>query len=120
MSEERPPLSQQGLAAIDLIQRTGAKSFQIRYSDDEEPVVWMAIAEFVRSGSAPESPTHEVAASLRPERAVMRLADQLVDGGICVRCGLTAGVAHDLKAYPLGVCWYQYDPELGKYRRSCE
>lgn len=103
------------MAAIDLIGRTGAKGIQIRYSDDEQPIVWMAVADY-REG-------HECAAALEPLRALLRLCDQLIDGATCVHCRRPSGITEDWEVQmPLDkvVCWYQYDPELAKFRRSCE
>lgn len=103
-------------ACTDLVQRVGAKSFQVRYSDDLQPVVWMAVAEFT-------GVPHQVAAALSPGRAAYRLVEQLVDGGRCQHCGKPSGITDDFTAtMPMGrhVCWYQYDPELRKFRRGCE
>lgn len=58
------------VAAITALRRGGARKFQLRYSDDEDPVVWMAIVEVAGGG-------HEVAASLHPVRAVLRLCERL-------------------------------------------
>lgn len=102
-------------AAIDLIGRTGARSFQIRYDDDPEPTVWIADAAW-KDG-------HECGAGMTPLRAVERLLETIVDGSTCVPCGRVAGVQSDFTArlpFPDTVCWYVYDPELTTYRRSCE
>lgn len=102
-------------AAIDLIGRTGARGLQIRYSDDEQPIVWMAVIGH-RDG-------HEAAAGLDPLTAVMRLLDEVVDGGRCVHCRRVSGVSDDwTREQPLAeqICWYVYDPELQRFRRSCE
>jgi hypothetical protein len=57
--------------AITYLRRNcGARAFQLRYSDDEQPVIWMALA-IVEGGG------HEVAASLHPVRAVERLCERL-------------------------------------------
>jgi hypothetical protein len=104
------------LAAIDFIRRTGARSVQVRYSDDEEPVVWFVVASF-------DGDRHEVDASLHPTRAALRLCERLADGGQCRHCGRPTGLEPDsLDTMPLDelVCWYQYDPELATFRRGCE
>lgn len=115
-----PPMSDQSLAAVQQIAHTGAKSFQIRYSDDEPPVVWVAIAEY----ELDEQIFYKLGASLDPDKAILALLDEVIDGGVCVHCGKPAGVESDLGELnmPLSsiICWYQYDPELKKYRRSCE
>ena len=103
-------------AGIELIGRTGAKSFQIRYSDDEEPVVWFAVALY-DDGKA------ETAASLDPVMAILRLAERLIDGGMCTHCKRPAGLeTHHIEDMPWEeyICWYQFDPELKTYRRGCE
>jgi hypothetical protein len=104
------------IAAVDLIGRTGAKSFAIRYTDDEPPVVWAAVAEY-GDGRA------EAAGALHPIVAVLRLAELLVDGGQCTHCGRPTGLDVDsIDTMPLDtlVCWYQFDPELATFRRGCE
>jgi hypothetical protein len=107
------------LAAVDLIRRTGASSFQIRYSDDEQPIVWFVVSTHVVDGHE----VHEVDASLDPVRAALRLCERLVDGGRCAHCGRPAGLEPDsIDTMPADdlICWYQYDPELETFRRACE
>lgn len=106
-------------AAVDLIGRTGADSFQIRYSDDEKPVIWMAVASYKVSDTEERS---EVDASLHPVRAVLRLAERLVDGGICQHCKRPAGLDPDsIDKMPMDelVCWYQFDPSTAKFVKGC-
>lgn len=114
-AEEKRERDQRFGAALDLIKRTGALAVQIRYSDDEEPTVWFVVAEYEREGKK----LHETAAAMNPFTAAMRLVDQLVDGAECVHCHKPI---HDLNPTPLDdlFCWYVYDPELKKFRRSCE
>jgi hypothetical protein len=105
-------------AAIDLIGRTGAKGFELRYDEgesDEQRTVWMAIAEWPHGWDA--------GAGTTPARAAMRLLDQVIDGGACAHCGRPTGVTdHWESGMPLAaaVCWYVFDPETEKFRRSCE
>jgi len=104
------------LGAIAMIRRTGASSVSIRYSDDEQPVVWLVVASY------PED-RHEVDAALDPIRAILRLLERLVDGGQCQHCGRPTGLEPDsLETMPLDkfVCWYQWDPEVKTFRRGCE
>ena len=106
------------LAGVEMVQRTGSKQFQLRWSDDEEPVVWMAVSIHDDDGRR-----WEVAAGQTPFVAVGRLLEQLVDGGVCTHCGRPAGLDPDsIETMPLNelVCWYQYDLELKKFRRGCE
>jgi len=77
--------------------------------------VFVSIASYRDGWDAGAGPT--------PVLSVERLLDQLLDGvGQCKHCHRPTGVAHDLAEMPLAdhVCWYQYDPELNTYRRSCE
>ena len=111
-------------AALDLLGRTGAGEFQIRYCEEEEPTVWMAIAHW------PERPglviEHwDVGGGLNPWTAMLRLCESTIDGGTCIHCHKPTGIddkpvdALD-KATEMIICWYRYDPELNTFRRSCE
>lgn len=118
------------LAGVKLLERTGAKSFQIRYDDEQEPVVWVAVGQWfvnpatMRPMAAKKGAVEhwECAAAINPVRAVLRLCDQMMDGGECTHCGKPSGVAHSPEQMPASefVCWYQFDPELAVYRRGCE
>lgn len=102
-------------AAIDLLRRTGATEVQVRYSDDPQPLVWMAVARW--------KDNHESAGAMSPLRAVLRLLEVVVDGGTCRHCSRPSAVSDDFTAtMPLAdhVCWYQFDPELSVFRRGCE
>ena len=115
MSDELSTRDQDMLqAAVDMVGRTGATAFQIRYDDSEEPVVWMAVAEWGDKA--------EVGASLHPIKAVTRLLETVIDGGKCTHCQRPTGITDEVDDMPLGnhVCWYQYDPELKTFRRGCE
>lgn len=122
------------VAAYDMLRRTGAQAVQLRYSDDEQPVVWFAVAVYGSHHLAEgcdgcDDPGHrvpvaETAAALGPERAVLRLCEQLIDGAQCVHCqhptsfypDVADTVAEDL----VGICVYMWDPELATFRRGCE
>jgi hypothetical protein len=111
-----PSVDRKMVAAIEWVRSTVSKTFQLRYQDDEQPVVWMALAGF------PDD-HYEVAAALNPLRAVLRLCEKIGDGGVCTHCSRPSGFEPDsLNLMPMSdvVCWYQWDPELGKYRRGCE
>lgn len=100
-------------AAVDLIGRTGARQFQIRYSDDEQPVIWVAAACW--------NNRWEAAAGMHPLTAVFRLCDAVIDGGTCTHCRRPAGFAPDPDSMPLDaiICWYQFDPSTGKFVKGC-
>jgi hypothetical protein len=104
-------------AYVDMIGRTKALEFQVRYCDEEEPVVWLACARYEGAWQA--------AAGMTPETAVERLAESLIDGGRCRHCERPTGITTDLEmeesVLPEGlICWYTYCPELHTFRRSCE
>lgn len=101
-------------AVVDMVGRTGAKEIQIRYSDEEKPTVWFAVAVY-------SDDRFDCGAGADPYMAVCRLLDQLVDGGQCTHCGRPTGFSPDPDSLPLGdvVCWYQYDPSTKKIVRGC-
>lgn len=115
-------------AAVKFLRRTGMREFQLRYSDDEAPVVWMAIAKYsVDENTIPVAEggrlVYEVDASLDPLRATLRLCERMADGGLCTHCHRPTGFEPDsLNSMPLSehVCWWQWDPELRVFRRGCE
>lgn len=102
------------LALIDMVGHTGSESCQIRYSDDDQPVIWMAVGKW--------GDRHEVGAATDPVTAAFRLLETVVDGGTCTHCKKPTGITQDFDDMPMEtlVCWYQYDPELKKFRRGCE
>ncbi len=116
--------------AVDLIRRTGAREFQIRYCEEEEPVVWMALAmHLIRDGRpVPDdgAETWSVGSGFTPTAAIFSLCDSLMDGGTCQHCGRPTGFIPDNERQvdeELGapfVCWYRWDPELQTFRRKCE
>lgn len=118
MTAAGPEIDPRFIAALDLVGRTGAKWTQIRYSDDEEPVVWFIVAGYEKDGRK----GHQVGASFDPVTAALALLDQLIDGARCTHCNKPSGVVADPGDIPFGsvICWYQYDPELQTFRRGCE
>lgn len=106
-------------AMLDLLGRTGASQVQIRYSDDEQPTVWFAVALY-----GPDR--WETAAGPDPGSALARLCERVIDGGQCTHCGRPTAfdLVHDdslVEAFSAGsVCWYLWDPELATFRRGCE
>lgn len=122
MSE--PLLDPRAMAGVDLLRRTGAKQFQVRYSDDEEPVVWIAASSW--QGKNPltgkDRERWEVAGGLDPTVAIMRLCEQVIDGGQCQHCGKPTIFQPLPETDGLEVlgCVYAFDPELATFRRGCE
>jgi hypothetical protein len=113
-------------ALVTLIGHTGATQFETRFSEGEadgEPTVWMSIATFHLA----DGDTFEVAAGANPFESTVRLAEVLIDGGTCRHCQRPSALEPDPEADNLtsflvnGVfCFYEWDPELELYRRSCE
>lgn len=109
------------LAALEFIQHTGASQLQIRYSDDEQPVIWMVVALY--DGQNPGNTKGvDVDAATGPLRAALRLCERLADGGQCVHCSRPSGFDPDsLDTLPMNefICWYQFDPGARKFIRGC-
>ena len=121
------------IAGMDLVRRTGAQQFSIRWDEptDDLPVAWCALARWrLNSEGRPVPPgvpfagmAVKVGAGLDPVVAVLDLAAKAIDGGECVHCGKPTGLEERFDAPDLFgeiVCWYQWDPELSTFRRSCE
>lgn len=109
------------LAAVKLLQRTGAQTYRIGHSDleDGNPVVWYAVAEWVGNRA-------EAAGALDPLTATLRLCERVIDGGQCAHCKRpTIFDDNPLDSPPdellsaMG-CVYAWDPELSTFRRGCE
>ena len=104
-------------AAVDMIERTGAAEYRHDSLTFDDKIVWIATVAY------PDG-RWDSAASPAPYRSALRLAEQLVDGGTCVHCKRPTGLEERFDEPPAGpfnlVCWFQYDPELKKFRRGCE
>jgi len=99
--------------AVDLLRRTGAAEFQIRYCEEEQPVVWIAAARWRKHWQA--------AAAMVPLQAVFRLCDEVIDGGTCQHCKRPTGFEPSMDPMPLDklVCWYQWDASNKVFARGC-
>lgn len=113
-------------AGVDLLRRTGIREFQIRYSDDVLPVVWIAVARWQFEKGVPVADggrtRWDAGSALTPVKAMLRLLDHALDGGLCKHCSRPSGVTTDIDEMPMEqfICWYQFDPELKTFRRGCE
>ena len=112
-------------AAVALLGRTGADHFEIRYCEESEPVVWIAAAHWPDRPEVGMPDHYEVAGGLTPWRAMFRLCEAVMDGGVCRHCGRPTMVDDkpadsSLAAMEAVVCSYRYDPELDTFRRACE
>ena len=109
------------LAALEFIRRTGASSIDIRFQDDDQPIVWMVVAQY--DGENPmKTVGAEVDAAFNPLRAALRLCERLADGGQCRHCHRPTGLDPDsLDTLPMNnvICWYQFDPGAKKFIRGC-
>lgn len=112
------------LAGVQLLDRTGARSFQIRYSpdDDPPPTIWTAAVEYREAFGIAHKKHWKVAAGLSPLGAVLRLCEDVIDGGRCVHCNRPTVFVPDSDTRMLDRlgCVYAYDPELRTFRRGCE
>jgi hypothetical protein len=128
-----PHLDPRFLAGVKLLERTGAKTFRIGYSDEDDgpPTVWYAVATWRGrvAGGYPVRDTEraEAAAALDGTTAVMRLCEAVIDGGVCTHCQQPTIFDPDPPDDdPLSDlldrmgCRYAWDPELSTFRRSCE
>jgi hypothetical protein len=100
-------------AAFGLLERTGAEECQVRYCEEEQPVIWMAAGRW--------GGHWEAAAGMNPLVALYRLLDSVIDGGTCQHCGRMTGFEPSTDPMPLGqlVCWYQYDPSTRTFAKGC-
>lgn len=125
---DQPELDPKAIAAVDMLRRTGAADMQIRYSDDEQPVVWIAVARYRWANGRPQ-PTGPVtrwktAAGHDPTEALLRLCEKVIDGGECVHCHRPTMFHAELDDAPTILdplfCSCEWDPELNTFRRACE
>lgn len=121
--EDGSPNDPRFTAAIEMLERTGIATFGLRYQDDEEPIVWIAVVEYKAEKTPKIGDGAEAAAAMSPLQAVLRLCEQIMDGGQCSHCKRVCAIETDWRnRLPLedAVCWYVYDPETQKFRRGCE
>lgn len=115
------------IAAIDLVRRNGAKEIQLRYDDEQNPIVWVAVAGFSvidgKIGQRGKINAHQVGAGLTPLNSVFSLCHACLDRhGFCAHCGRNTMFDEIFEEHPTQnfYCWYQWDPELQTFRRGCE
>jgi hypothetical protein len=96
------------LAAIDLIGRTGAHSFEVGFDDDQTPTTWWAQARYSgRLMFTDDEPD--------PLHAVEQLLLRIVNGGRCTHCRRTTTVG----ASPIPFkCAYVIT--AGRYEPACQ
>lgn len=115
------------VAAIDLVRRNGAREIQLRYDDEQNPIVWVAVAGFSIVNGKPSGRgkvnAYQAGGGIDPLSAIFALCRALLDRrGICVRCGKNTMFDETFESQPLeySYCWYQWDPEMKIFRRGCE
>jgi hypothetical protein len=126
----RTDLDPRFAAGVQLLERTGARSFRVGHSDegDGEPTVWYAVATWGLDPSTgkplPKGGRirHEAAGAMHPLGAVLRLCERVIDGGECAHCHLPTIFVEDTDTGLLDRmgCVYAWDPELATFRRGCE
>lgn len=97
------------VAALDLVQRTGAKQCQFGYLHDDVPIEeadWYAYAQFRGARIIVE---HKQG----PAEAVEALARRLLDGALCRRCGTLIRLADEGE----GCRWTRQGP---KWTPGCD
>lgn len=130
-TDDQPnPFAEDGryLAAVDLLARVGAKNYRVGHTDtDDQPVIWHATVELRQYYGMAFVRHYECAAAMDGVTATLRLAERLIDGGMCTHCGRMTvfsadpdTTAEEAMTGALGGCLYAYDPELRTFRRSCE
>lgn len=95
------------VACADLAGRTGAKSFNIGYLDDEAPYKWYA--EALYKGARLFSDEYN-----NPNDAADALARRLLEGGTCTNCKRETSATNASKRY---CYWYRID---SAWIRSCD
>ena|SRR5436190_7260900 len=115
------------VAAIDLVRRNGAREIQLRYDDEQNPIVWVAVAGFSIIKGKPSGRgkvnAHQAGGALSPLEAIFALCRACLDRhGLCVHCGRNTMFDESFESQPLEkfYCWYQWDPEMKTFRRGCE
>lgn len=116
------------IAALDAVRRTGAISVQIRYQDDEEPVVWVVVAEHLRDARGlpvgrdrePAEQIWTVGGGLEPTTAAVRCAEQLVDGGTCAHCTKPAALDPDGDLHLPGFCLLRWRAKTATFVQDCQ
>lgn len=112
LSKSKPSvLDPRFTATIDLIGRAGAVNVQIRFCEEEQPMVCMIVAEFRAH--------HQTGIGLTPVEAVFDLAHKLVEGAVCVHCYRPARFDPNGDMSTGVFCLYRWLPLYNGFRRGC-
>lgn len=114
-------------AAIKFLERLGAREFQMRFDDEQRPIVWVAISGYSIINGKPATRgkinAHQTGCGMDPLTAMFNLmTNSLNFRGLCNHCGRNTMFDESFGEVPMAdvYCWYQWDPELKLYRRGCE
>jgi hypothetical protein len=119
---ERPEgVTELAMACIDMVGHTGAIATDIRYQDDQLPVVWMAVGQWNVEGHD----VYQVGAAFTVENALCKLLEDVMDGGECTHCHRPVGFDANQPLYAdMGdsglVCWYFFNPDTKKIQGGCQ
>lgn len=115
------------VGAIDLVRRNGAREVQLRYDEEQNPIVWVATAGFSIINGKPSSRgkinAYQAGGGLDPLLALFALCRACLDRqGYCRHCNRNTMFDETFEPQPLEdfYCWYQWDPEMQTFRRGCE
>lgn len=86
-----------------------------RFSGEEEPIVWIVVAEYSTGACLVE-------AGLDYLSAILKLCERITYGATCPYCSRPAAFDPNLLDLPVSgpLCWTLWDPELRVFRRNCE
>jgi hypothetical protein len=81
------PQADEVVAAADLVGRSGGRSFEVGYLNDDPPHEWYATATY--RGARVIAQGHD-----DPGSACDALAAKILTGGQCTHCGRTVAITH--------------------------
>lgn len=116
------------IGLVDLIKRTGAWSLQMREVDDPPPLCWVVVVtHYIDEEGMPTADTqkgeqhYEAVAAMDLGTALKRMAEVLMDGGMCMTCKRPTAFYTDLDGAPgameLFACCTYWDGD--KYMKTC-
>jgi hypothetical protein len=104
------------IGGVELLRRTGMTEFQLRFDEEQDPVVWNALAKFTGD-------RYVVGSALAPDRALFDLCERVIDGGKCVHCGrpsvFTPPGDEPIPGLTRSLCLYQWSDDKQVFDRAC-
>ena len=98
------------MAAVELLRRGGETEFQLRFSDEMDPTLWIAMVPLAEN-------YWEVAAALTAEEAVFLLCRNLFSASACTHCDklmMFEPSELEFEMFP-DRCAITWSPALGRY-----